>query len=327
MKAYWYEKAGAAAGVLQFGEMETAEPGPDAVRVKIAVSAINPTDCKRRQIGRELKKFPCIVPNNDGSGTIDAVGSGVDPARVGERVWIFGAQAHRPMGTAAEFCVLPARQARHLADGPSLEDGACLGVPAITAHRGLFADGDISGQTILVTGGTGRVGRYAVQMAKLAGATVIATAGSREKVDHIRGLGADYAFNYQSDDIPAAVTEITDGAGVDRILDVAFNANITDAPALVRDNGVIAAYSFDGTANPDVPYLALMYKNVTLRPFSIFGMPRDAQDAAFADVEKMIADGALSHLVGSRFAFDKMIQAHEAIESGKVFGACLVQIS
>ncbi len=327
MKAYWYEKAGAAAQVLRLGEMKTPEPGPGEVRVKLAVSAVNPTDCKRRHLGRELARFPRIVPNNDGSGVIDAVGPDADPARVGERVWLFGAQAFRPMGTAAEYCVLPARQARHLPDGQSFEDGACLGVPAVTAHRGLFADGDISGQTILVTGAAGRVGRYAVQMAKHAGARVIATVGSAEKIDHVLGLGADHALNYKSDDIPAAVSRITGGTGVDRVLDVAFGANIADAPALVRDNGVIAAYSSDGAATPQVPFLALMYKNVTLRPFAIFGMPSEAQDAAFVQVERLIAGNALSHRVGSRFAFDEMIAAHEAIETGALFGACLVRVA
>lgn len=327
MKAYWYEKAGAAAQVLQFGEMKTPEPGPGEVRVKIVVSAVNPTDWKRRRLGRELARFARIVPNNDGSGIIDAVGPDQDSARIGARVWLFGAQALRPMGTAAEYCVLPARQARHLPDGQSFEDGACLGVPAVTAHRGLFADGDISGQTILVTGGAGRVGRYAVQMAKLSGATVIATVGSAEKIDHVLGLGADHALNYKSDDIPAAVAEITGGTGVDRIIDVAFGANIADAPALVRDNGAIAAYSSDSVPNPELPFLALMYKNITLRPFAIFGMPSEAQDAAFAQVEKLIADNALSHLVDSRFAFDEMIEAHEAVETGELFGVCLVRVA
>ncbi len=326
MKAYWYEKAGAAAEVMQFGEIETPRPGAGEVRVKIAVSAINPTDWKRRRVGRELGRFQRIIPNNDGSGVIDEVGAGVDASRLGERVWIFGAQALRPMGTAAEYCVLPARQARHLADGQSFEDGACLGVPAVTAHRGLFADGEIAGQTILVTGGAGRVGRYAVQMAKRADATVIATAGSAEKLEHLRRLGVDHVLNYKSDDIAGAVAEITGGVGVDRIVEVAFAFNIAEAPALVRDNGVIAAYSADGAANPGVPFQALMYKNITLRPFAIFGMPGAAQDAAFTHIESLLADNGLSHLVGSRFAFDQMIEAHQAIETADIFGACLVRV-
>jgi len=326
MKAYWYEKAGAAAEVLKFGEIETPRPGAGEVRVKIAVSAVNPSDWKRRRFGRELGCFDRIIPNNDGSGVIDDIGAGVDHSRLGERVWIFAAQALRPMGTAAEYCVLPARQARHLADGQSFEDGACLGIPAVTAHRGLFADGEISGQTILVPGGAGRVGRYAVQMAKRAAATVIATAGSAEKLYHLRRLGTDHVLNYNSDDIAGAVAEITGGIGVDRIVEVALAFNIAEAPALVRENGVIAAYSADGVANPEVPFQALMYKNITLRPFAIFGMPVEAQDAAFTHIERLLADATLSHLVGSRFAFDQMIEAHEAIETGDAFGAHVVRV-
>jgi len=324
MKAYWYESAGAAADVLEYGDIDTPEPGRGEVRVKIAVSAINPTDWKRRQIGRELAQFPRIIPNNDGSGTIDAIGPDVDPARIGERVWIFGAQAMRPMGTAAEHCVLPSRQALYLPDAQSFEDGACLGVPVVTAHRGLFADGDISGKSILITGGAGRVGRYAVQMAKRAEAMVVATASSTEKLDHLRDLGADHTLNYKTDDIIAAVRDITGGKGVDRILDVAFGANVGDAPKLVRDNGVIASYSSDGMPKPEIPFQALMYKNVTIRPFAIFGMPREAQDLAFADIEKLLAENVLDHLVGARFTFDQMIEAHEAVETDEIFGVCIV---
>lgn len=326
MKCWRFEEAGMAADVLQIHEIETPVPGPGEVRVRIAVSAVNPTDCKRREDGRELARFTHIIPNNDGSGVIDAVGNGVEPARIGERVWIFGAQAGRPMGTAAEYCVLPAHQARHLPEGQSFEDGACLGVPAVTAHRALYSDGDIAGQTILVTGGSGRVGRYAVQMAKHAGATVIATAGSAEKVEHVRSLGADHVFNYISDNILSEVAAITNGSGVDRIVDVALTAHTADIPALVRDNGVVAAYSMDHDPNPRTPFLKLMYKNITLRPFTIYGMPQEAKNAAFAYVEKLTADGALNHLIGARFSFDEMVKAHECVEQKGLFGTCLIQI-
>ncbi|MDD9876699.1 MAG: NADPH:quinone reductase [Magnetovibrio sp.] len=327
MKAYWYENAGAAADVLVAGEMNAGEPGPGEVRVRIAVSGVNPTDAKRRERGRELGRFPRIVPNNDGAGVIDAVGAGVDAGRVGERVWIFGAQAGRPMGTAAEYCVLPSRQARPLPDDAGFEDGACLGVPAVTAHRGLFADGPIDGKTVLITGGGGRVGRYAVQMAKHAGATVIATAGSEEKVAHVAELGADHALDYKSDDVAGAVAEVTGGRGVDRMLDVAFGANVAGAAGMIRENGVLASYGSDAVPAPSVPFYEFMYKNVLIRPFAIFGMPDAAKDAAFAHVDALLAAGALAHRVGARFAFEEMVQAHEAIEADTLFGACLVEVS
>jgi NADPH2:quinone reductase len=283
MKIWSFKEAGDAADVLRLSEMNTPEPGQGEVRVKIAVSAINPTDCKRRSDGRELVKFPKIIPNNDGSGVIVAIGEGVDPERLGERVWIFAAQAGRPFGTAAEYCVLPSYQVRHLPDGQSFEDGACLGVPAMTAHRALFADGDIAGQTILVSGSTGRVGRYVVQIAKHAGATVIATAGSHDKIEHVRILGADHVFNYKSDNIRDAVAEITKGKGVERIVDVALSTHLEEIPALISDNGVVTAYSFDEDHNPRVPLNALMFKNVTLRPFSIIRMDWGGFDSFKSD--------------------------------------------
>lgn len=327
MRAWWYEKAGAADAVLNMGERDVPAPGPGEVRVRVHRSAVNPTDVKRRQNGRELGVFSLIVPNNDGSGVIDAVGAGVDDARVGERVWIFGAQAGRPMGTAADYCVLPARQARHLADAMSFEQGACLGVPAVTAHRGCFADGPIDGKWLLITGGTGRVGRYAVQMAKLAGAKVIATAGAPAKAADLAALGADHVVNYRDEDLVGAVKDITDGTGVDRFIDVAFGVNIANVPNLVKTNGVVTSYGSDAVAKPEVPFLALMYANILVRPFAIFAMPGDAQDTAFADIEAWCAQGALDHAVGMRFGFAELPAAHGAIEAGGFTGCCVVSVS
>jgi NADPH:quinone reductase len=326
MRAFWYQQAGAAAEVLQQGERDTPEPGIDEVRVRIAYSAINPTDVKRRTHGRELGKFPLIIPNNDGSGVIDAIGEGVDTARLGERVWIFGAQADRPSGTAADHCIVPSRFARHLPDNQSMQDGVCLGVPAVTAHRGCFADGPIDGKTVLLTGGTGRVGRYIVQMAQLGGATVIATAGSAEKADHVRKLGANHVINYVEDDLVEAVTEITNGAGVDRFIDVAFGVNIGNVPQLVKPNGVVTSYGSDEVGSPVMPFLQLMAANILVRPFIIYGMPDAAQDAAFEAVEAWLAEDKLDHLVGKRFTFDDMAAAHEAIERGDFFGCCIVEV-
>ena len=182
MRAVWYESKGPAAEVLVAGEMPDPEPGPGEVRVRIAVSSVNPTDVKRRREGRELGRFARIVPDNDGAGTIDRVGAGVPASRFGERVWVFGAQAGRPFGTAAEYTCVPARFAIPLPDNASFADGACLGVPAVTAHRCLFADGPVRDRAVLVSGGAGRVGAYAVRMAKRAGAFVIATASSPAKL-------------------------------------------------------------------------------------------------------------------------------------------------
>jgi NADPH2:quinone reductase len=326
MYAVWYEKAGKAGAVLVAGDMPDPEPGPGEVRVRIAVSAVNPTDVKRRREGRELGRFPRIVPNNDGAGTIDRVGPGVPETRLGERVWIFGAQAGRPFGTAAEFTVVPARQAIPLPANTSFEDGACLGVPAVTAHYGLFADGPLTGKTALVTGGAGRVGAYAVQLAKRAGATVIATVGSAAKAETVRGLGADHVLNYKTDDLAAEIRRLTDGQGVDRIVEVAFGTNIALAPKIMKTNGVIATYASDAAPEPTLPFYSLMFNNTTIRPFIIYALPHTAQDRAFAAITAALKDGVLQHRIAARLPLARLAEAHEAIEAGTLSGSVLVDV-
>ena len=209
MKAVQFSKAGAAKDVLEMVDMEPIAPEPGEVRVKMAYAAVNPTDVKRRASGRELPNFSPIVSGNDGSGVIEAVGTNVDPGLVGKNAWIFGAQAYRPMGTAAEFCTLPAWMAPVLPDEASLEDGACLGVPAVTAYHSIFSDGPVEGQTVLVSGGGGRVGAYAVQMAKLGGATVIAMVGKPENETYVKELGADVVLGFDGDGDRCGVVDNT----------------------------------------------------------------------------------------------------------------------
>jgi len=326
MRAWWFQQAGPATDVLSLGELPVPAPGPNDVVVKIASSAVNPTDVKRRSDGRELHRFPRIVPNNDGSGVITAVGSDVNASRTGERVWIFAAQAGRAMGTAAEYCVLPSFQAITLPDAASLEDGACLGVPAVTAHRGLFADGAIASKTVLVTGGTGRVGRYAVQMARHAGATVIATAGTEDKVERLKKLGAHHTVNYKTDSQVDVVDEVTGGQGVDVMLDVTFGTNVAEIPSLVAENGVVTSYSTDPVMQPQLDFNAFMFANLLIRPFSIMRMPTEAKVAAFAHITKLLEQKHLSHHVGERFEFSELPAAHQAVEQGNVDGVCLVNV-
>lgn len=326
MRAIWYERSGPAAEVLTPGEMPDLEPGPGEVRVRLALSAMNPTDVKRRERGRELDRFARIIPHNDGAGMIDWVGEGVPEARQGERVWIFGAQAGRPFGTAAQFVVVPARQAIRLPDAATFEDGACLGVPAVTAHRCLFADGGIEGATVVVSGGTGRVGAYAIQLAKRAGATVIATVGSAEKADQAKALGADHALCYRRDDLAAALAEITGGRGVDRVVEVEFGSNVGWTAKALKSNGSIATYASMADTKPRIPFYALMYKNIAVRFVAIFDMPRAAQDEAFADITACLAGGALRHRIGLRCAFAEVVRAHEALEANAVDGCALLEI-
>ena len=326
MRAAWYEKTGPAAEVLQVGEMPVPEPGPGEVRVRVVASGLNPTDVKTRAGSRPMA-FPRVVPHQDGAGVIDKVGPGVPAARVGERVWMFIVQWQRPWGTAAEFTVVPATLAVTLPRNTSFAEGACLGIPGVTAHRCLFADGPVAGQTVLVTGGAGAVGHYAVQLAKWGGATVIATVSSREKGARASAAGADHTVNYRTGNPAAEILDLTGGAGVDRIVDVDFGANLAVSLRVIKANGTIAAYASMGDAEPTLPFYALMTKNVTLRPVLLYTMPERAKDEAADDIVHLVEAGRLQHQIGVRFPLARIVDAHHAQESGQVIGNIVVDVA
>ncbi|HYL31957.1 MAG TPA: NADPH:quinone reductase [Stellaceae bacterium] len=329
MKACWYEKTGPARGVLVIGEMPTPEPGPGEVRVRIAVSAVNPSDTKARSgwRGRPLA-FPRIVPHQDGAGTINKVGAGVDAKRMGERVWVYMAQRGRPFGTAAEYTVVPNERAVALPDNASFEDGACLGIPAMTAHRCLYADGDIGGTAILVQGGAGAVGFYAVQLAKLGGArTVIATVGRAETAARAREAGADAVIDYTRENVVERVSVVLkDQAPLDRIVEVAFGKNMATDVALLKSGGVIATYSSDAVPDPVVPFTAMLMKDLTVRFVLIYEVPQNARDHAARDINRLIAAAKLKHQIAEIFPLTRVAEAHERMEEGRAVGKLLIRL-
>jgi len=325
MKAAWYEKIGPAKDVIQIGELDTPEAGPGEVRVRLHASGVNPSDVKAR-VGPRGQEYPRIVPHSDGAGVIDQVGPDVDSGRVGERVWVYNGQWQRPMGTAAEYITLSASQVTHLPDSLSFAEGACLGIPAMTAHRCLFADGPIEGQTVLVTGGTGAVGHYGVQLAKWGGATVITTISTPEKAARAQEAGADYIINYRSEDVATRIEEITGGAGVDRIVDVDFGGNLAVTRAVLKNNGAIAAYASMGEREPVLPFYPLMFLNATIRLVLVYTMPDEAKQSACQDILQAIADGTLSHPIAARFPLDRLAEAHEMVEQGRHIGNVIVEI-
>src|SRR5215218_2065977 len=217
MRAAWYERGGLASEVLTVGVMEAPRPGAGEVLVRVHASGVNPGEVKKRSdwMGYGIG-FPRVIPHSDGAGTIEGVGEGVSYSRLGERVWVWGAQSGRPFGTAAQYVALPSEQAVPLADGVGFEVGACLGIPARTAHRCVFADGSVSGKVVLVSGGAGAVGGFAVSFAKWGGAEVVATVGSEGHAQAALQAGADHALNYRADDVAARVAEITGGGGPHR---------------------------------------------------------------------------------------------------------------
>jgi NADPH2:quinone reductase len=315
MKACLYRNTGAAADVLRVEEVDRPEPGPGEVLVRVHASGINPTDYKSRSgmTARPIDDFQ--IPHQDGAGVIEAVGAGVDPGRVGERVWLWLAAAGRRWGTAAEWSVLPERQATPLPDGASFELGASLGVPAMTAHYCLLADGPVTGQTVLVAGGAGAVGHFAIELAKRAGARVITTVSGPEKAALAEKAGADLVVNYHS---PDAVQQIQAFApAVDRVIELALGANLKLDLAVARPLTTIVTYAAEA-ADPELPVRACMSANVNLKFVLLYGVAATALDQAAADVTAALAAGDLTGLPVHKFPLADIVAAHEAAEGGAV---------
>jgi len=308
--------------VLQVGEIPAAEPGPGEVRVRLTLSGVNPGDIKKRQawLGSPMA-FPRIVPHSDGAGVIEAVGPGADAARMGRRVWVYGAQSYRPFGTAAQTTVVPEALAVDLPDAVGDEMGACFGIPGITAHRAVFADGPVRGQIMLVHGVRGSVSSLAAQLARWAGATVIGTVRTDAEVGRVDPATADYVVSLQSDPVPAIRRLAPDG--VDRIIDVALSANVDLDAAVVRNGGVLAAYA-SPAGRPELPFWSMLFNNVTIRLLGSDDFPQPAKDAAAHDLTEAAAQSALSVTVAEVFPLERIAGAHELIESGKTRGRVLV---
>ena len=326
MRAAWYEKQGPASSVLKVGDLPTPTAGPGEVRVKVSFSGVNPSDTKRRVgFGGQTLGFPKIIPHSDGSGIIDQVGSGVSDTRIGERVWIYCGQWQRASGTAAEYISIRSDYAIPIPNEVELLAGACLGIPAVTAHRALFADGPIKGLTVLVTGGAGAVGNYAIQLAKWGKASkVIATCSSIEKSRAAEKAGADLVINYKDADVPAKIMDVTNGEGVDRIVEVAFGANLKNTVEILKDNGVISAYASDMEHHPVLPFYPMMQKNCVLRWVYMYKIPDEACAQTHQEINDWLSSGQKHHLVSQVFPLEEIAAAHELQESGKAIGTVIV---
>jgi NADPH:quinone reductase len=318
MKAALYDRHGTARDVLRVEEIDRPEPGPGEVRVKVEVSGINPTDWKSRSgaTARPIDGFQ--IPHHDGAGVIDAVGEGVDPARIGQRVWLWLAAGSRRWGTAAEWTVIPEWMAVPLPQGASAELGASLGVPAVTAHRCLFADGPIEGKTVLVAGGAGAVGHFAIELAKHAGARVITTVSGPQKAELAEKAGADLVVNYREPDAADQISTFAGVGGVDHVVEVALGANLQlDLAVIARPDARIVCYAAEAT-NPAMPVRACMNANVIVRFVLLYGLPQEALERAAKDITAALADGALTELPTTKFPLDEIAAAQDAVEAGSV---------
>lgn len=324
MRAAWYERNGAAREVLQVGDLPDPQPGPGEVRVRLYAAGVNPSDAKGRG-GNRAMPAPRVVPGSDGAGIIDRVGTRVPKHRLGQRVWIYNGQHERAFGTSAQYIALPARLAVPLPENVPYAAGACIGVPVMTAHRCVFCDGSVAGRTVLVTGGAGVVGHYAVQLARWGGARVIATVSSDEKAAHAKKGGAHAVVNYRSEDVPARLAELTSGGGIDRVVDVELGVNLpTYAPVLNRD-ATIACYASVATQTAALP-LRLRQLNLTLRMVYVYTLPDPARRQALADIARWLEDGRPKFTIARRFPLRDVAAAHEFVESGARMGHVVLDV-
>ncbi len=326
MRAVSYDRQGPAAEVLRFGGLPRPEPGPGEVRVRLLASGVNPADCKRRAGQGYGMEFPLVVPNSDGAGVVDAFGpgaaEGAPPA--GSRVWLYNAQRGRPFGTAAEFTCVPADCLAPLPDDVAFEEGACLGIPAMTAHRCLFADGPLAGLSVLVTGGGGAVGNYAVQLARWGGAAVVlATARAGWQAEDAREAGA-HAVIDRGEDVATRVMEEAGGRGVDRVVEVDLGGNAAVWSAVLANNGVVAAYASGGEPAPTVAFAPLMRRNITVRTVMLNNAPLEARRRAQADIVAWLREAPRLHRVAGTFPLARTAAAHAAVEAGGKRGTVVV---
>ncbi len=325
MRAVWYDRQGPAQDVIVTGELPTPEPGLGEVRVRLEASGVNPSDTYRRR-GAVPKEYPRVIPNSDGAGIVDLVGPGVPAGWVGRRVWLYNGQRNgRWMGTAAEYIALNADLVMPLPDHVSFAQGATLGIPCMTAHGCVFSNGPVQGKVLLVTGGAGAVGHYAVQLAAWAGATVIATVSSAEKAERARTGGADHVINYRTGDVAAQVRDITGGEGVDHVVDVDLGGNLAAVIGAVKDSGSIAYYATNGDQNPVVPLRQVMSKNLRIHGFTLPTSPHPHRKRAQQDITRWVAKPDRILSVAGTFPLYETAQAHLSVEQGGKIGTVVVE--
>jgi NADPH2:quinone reductase len=325
MRAAFYEKNGPASDVLKLAEIETPRPGPGEVRVKLRASGVNPSDVKARE-GRTRKiAYPRVIPHSDGAGDIDMVGDGVAQARIGEPVWTWNAQWKRADGTCAEYVVLPSALAVALPAGVSYEAGACLGIPAMTAYHAVAVAGAAKGTNILVSGGAGGVGHYAIQFAKARGATVITTVSSAAKAEIARQAGADHIIDYKRENVGERVMAITGKAGADAVIEMDLAANAKLYPGLLRARSTVVVYG-TGSAEAPIPAQFLLVNAIAIRFIYVYDLTAQERTAAISGITRMIENKSLVNNVALTLPLKDIIVAHESVEQTKAMGNVVVTL-
>jgi NADPH:quinone reductase len=324
MRAAWYEKQGPAREVLTVGEMPDPIPGPGEIRIRIAASGINPGDIKKRQDSFGIgMAYPRVIPHSDGAGRVDKVGDGVSSEWLGRPVWCYGAQSYRPFGTAAEFTVVPVEKAAPLPGNVAPDQGACLGIPGITAHRAVFVAGPVTGRTVLVQGAAGSVGLCAVQLARRGGAHVIGTIRSSAEEETARDAGAHEVLRNDQEFRARMTTLAPDG--IDHIVEVAFGANIEVDIELLKNGGSIATYATDN-ATPKIPFWQMVFKNIGAFFLGSDDFPVEAKIAATRDLNAALEAGWPGFKIAERIPLSEIARAHELAEHPERPGRIVVMV-
>jgi NADPH:quinone reductase len=327
MQAAFYTRQGPASEVFTVGEQPTPQPGPGEVRVRLRSSGVNPSDYKTRRggPGRPPLAWPLVIPHSDGAGTIAAVGAGVPESRIGERVWLWNGQWNRPFGTAAQFIALPSAQAVRMPDKLGDAEAACLGIPAFTALQAVRLAQLKAGTTVLVAGGAGSVGHYAIQFAKRKGATVLTTVSTEVKAEHALRAGADHVIRYRDEDVAARVKALTGGQGVDAVIEMDLTANAKLYPACVRPHATLVVYGM-GATESTLPTFWLMRSQATMKFVVIYEISEDDRQAGLDELDALLREGALQHTVGLRLPLADIARAHDLVEHGQVLGNVVLDI-
>ena len=327
MRAAWFDEFGPAEKVLNLGDFRKPSVEPGEVLVKLRTSGVNPSDVKKRAgASPNLLDAGPVIPNSDGAGIIETVGTGVPERRVGERVWVYQAQFARQFGTAAEYVAIDSSRAVTLSDNIGFDVGACIGIPVMTAHRCVFADGEVAGKSILITGGAGRVGHYAIQWARQAGANVIASASNDEDVAACKTAGASQVVNHRDNQFATAVLDANKGIPLDRVIDVEFGANLQTSISVCRVGGTIVTYSSAAIPNPEIPFYQMMYKDLVLRFVIVYAMPESAKEAAIGDIQKGLEKNLLQHRIAASAPLNEIVKANQLVETGKIRGCVVLTI-
>jgi NADPH2:quinone reductase len=317
MRAAYYEQNGAAREVLRVAEVDTPQPGPGEVRVKLLTSGVNPSDVKSRQGTTRKIAWPRLIPQSDGAGVIDQVGDGIAKTRLGERVWIWNGQWRRAFGTAAEYIALPAAQAVKLPETIGFEAGACLGIPAMTAVHAVALAGAGNDSTVLVAGGAGAVGQYTIQFAKAVGATVLTTVSSPEKAAATREAGADHTIDYKREDAGERVMEITGRRGVDAVIEMDLATNAKLIPFVLRPKGSVIVYG-TGAATANLPAFFCLTNSIRVQFFLVYELNMLERERAVSAIGRALEQGRLMNRIGPTFPLAEIAAAHEAVERGTI---------